>query len=83
MHLVELQTTGHRPRSVRQFVRDEQTGELGGEKKKEIWEVKIKSSAKEYFPLNTCTKMTSYERAQPRAAPLTRPEECFGTAMAM
>ena len=27
--------------------------------------------------------MTSYERAQPRAAPLTRPEECFGTAMAM
>ena len=34
MHLVELQTTGHRPRSVRQFVRDEQTGELGGGKKK-------------------------------------------------
>ena len=56
MHLVELQTTGHRPRSVRQFVRDEQTGELGGGKKKEIWEVKIKSSAKEYFPLNTCIK---------------------------
>ena len=56
MHLVELQTTGHRPHSVRQFVRDEQTGELGRGKKKEIWEVKIKSSAKEYFPLNTCIK---------------------------
>ena len=52
-------------------------------KKEGIWEVKIKSSAKEYFPLRAFTKMTRYEQAQPRAAPLTRPGECFGTAVAM
>ena len=52
-------------------------------KKEGIWEVKIKSSAKEYFPLSTFTKMTRYEQAQARAAPLTRPGECFETAVAM
>ena len=52
-------------------------------KKEGIWEVKIKSSAKEYFPLSTFTKMTRYEQSQARAAPLTRPGECFRTAVVM